>query len=48
MARVLKRDAAKRDLIGQWVWYAENGSRELADRFLAAVSSTSHWRTELT
>ncbi len=26
MARVLKREAAKRDLTSQWVWYADNGS----------------------
>ncbi len=40
MARVLKREAAKRDLIAQWGWYAENASTELADRFLQAVGST--------
>jgi len=40
MARVLKREAAKRDLIAQWVWYAENASTEVADRFLRAVDST--------
>ena len=40
MPRVLKREAAKRDLIAQWVWYAENSSIELADRFLAAADST--------
>ena len=41
MARVLKREAAKRDLIAQWVWYAENASIEIADHFLAAVESTA-------
>lgn len=41
MARVLKREAAKRDLIAQWVWYADNASIETADRFLAATESTS-------
>jgi toxin ParE1/3/4 len=40
MARVLKREAAKRDLISQWVWYAENASTEVADRFLRAADST--------
>ncbi len=25
MTRVLKREAAKRDLIAQWVWYASIG-----------------------
>lgn len=41
MARVLKREAARRDLIAQWVWYAENAGIEVADRFLAAVESTA-------
>jgi toxin ParE1/3/4 len=41
VARVLKREAAKRDLIAQWVWYAENAGIEVADRFLAAVDSTA-------
>jgi toxin ParE1/3/4 len=40
MARVLKREAAKRDLIQQWVWYAENANIEVADRFLRAADST--------
>jgi toxin ParE1/3/4 len=40
MARVLKREAAKRDLIAQWVWYAENASIEVADRFLDATEKT--------
>ena len=31
MARVLKRKAAKRDLIAQWVWYAENASTDIAN-----------------
>ena len=35
MARVLKREGAKCDLIAQWVWYAENAGIEVADRFLA-------------
>ncbi|MCC6391601.1 MAG: type II toxin-antitoxin system RelE/ParE family toxin [Bryobacterales bacterium] len=39
-SRVLKREAAKRDLTAQWVWYAENASVEVADRFLSAVEST--------
>ena len=37
MARILKREAAKRDLIVQWVWYAENANIEIADRFLLAA-----------
>ena len=37
MARVFKREAAKRDLIAQWVWYAENASIEVADKFLVAT-----------
>jgi toxin ParE1/3/4 len=40
MARVLRREAAKRDLIAQWVWYAETASIEVADRFLQAAEST--------
>ena len=40
MARVLKREAAKRDLMAQWVWYSENADAEVADRFLRAVETT--------
>ncbi len=40
MARVLQREAAKRDLIAQWVWYAETGGMEVADRFLSAADAT--------
>ena len=40
MARVLKREAAKRDLIAQWVWYAQTASFEVADGFLVAAEST--------
>jgi hypothetical protein len=40
MARVVKRGAAKRDLIAQWVWYAETADVEVADRFLAAAETT--------
>ena len=40
MARVLKREAAKRDLIAQWVWYAENAGIEVADRFLKAADDS--------
>lgn len=40
MARVLKREAAKRDLIAQWVWYAEDAGIQTADRFLQAVEQT--------
>ena len=40
MARVLKREAALRDLVAQWVWYAENGGIPIADRFLNAANAT--------
>ncbi len=40
MATVRKREAAKRDLIAQWVWYAENADLDTADRFLRAADST--------
>jgi toxin ParE1/3/4 len=41
VAKVRKREAAKRDLIAQWVWYAENADIETADRFLKAVDETA-------
>jgi toxin ParE1/3/4 len=41
MALVRKREAAKRDLIAHWVWYAENADMETADHFLAAADSTT-------
>ena len=41
MGRVRKREAAKRDLIAQWLWYAENANIETADRFLSAADSTA-------
>ncbi|MBM3740989.1 MAG: type II toxin-antitoxin system RelE/ParE family toxin [Acidobacteria bacterium] len=40
MATVRKREAAKRDLIAQWVWYAENANIETADRFLKTADDT--------
>jgi toxin ParE1/3/4 len=40
MTGVWKREAAKRDLVQQWVWYAENASIEVADRFLIAADNT--------
>ena len=40
MATVRKRESAKRDLIAQWVWYAENADIDTADRFLGAADST--------
>lgn len=40
MATVRKRESAKRDLIAQWVWYAENANIDTADRFLGAADST--------
>jgi toxin ParE1/3/4 len=38
---VRKREAAKRDLIAQWVWYAENADVETADRFLRSAEDTA-------
>lgn len=40
MNRVLKRETAKRDLIEQFVWYAESVSIGVADRFLASAQNT--------
>lgn len=40
MGSIWKREAAKRDLVEIWVWYAENGGTEVADRFLAASEFT--------
>lgn len=40
MPRILRRPAAEDDLAAQWVWYAENGGTEVADRFLSAVQAT--------
>lgn len=40
MGRVLKREAAKRDLAEQWLWYAEKDGIDLADRFLEAADAT--------
>jgi toxin ParE1/3/4 len=40
MSCVFRREAARRDLVDQFVWYAENASIEVADRFLAHVEST--------
>jgi plasmid stabilization system protein ParE len=40
MARILKRESSKRDLIAQWLWYAENVSIDVADRFLHAADAT--------
>ncbi|MEO8096513.1 MAG: type II toxin-antitoxin system RelE/ParE family toxin [Acidobacteriota bacterium] len=37
---MLKREAAKRDLLAQWVWYAENADIEVEDRFLRAAETT--------
>ena len=42
MPRVLKRVSTELDLITQWIWYSENGSVELADRFLRAADQTFH------
>lgn len=40
MATARKRESAKRDLVAQWVWYAENASIDTADQFLRAAEST--------
>ena len=40
MARVRKREAAKLDLVAQWLWYAENASLAVADKFLQAADTT--------
>ena len=40
MSRVLRREAARRDLIQQFTWYADNASVEVADRFLSSVERT--------
>lgn len=40
MPHVVKREAAKRDLIQRWLWYAENATIEIADRFLLAANTT--------
>jgi hypothetical protein len=40
MARAVKREAAKRDLTDQWIWYAENANIETADRFFAVPICT--------
>jgi plasmid stabilization system protein ParE len=40
MARVLKREAAKRDLMQLWIWYAEQAEVEVAERFLTAAEDT--------
>jgi toxin ParE1/3/4 len=37
---VRKRETAKRDLIAQWLWYAETSSIKTADRFLEAANAT--------
>ncbi|HQH28153.1 MAG TPA: type II toxin-antitoxin system RelE/ParE family toxin [Oligoflexia bacterium] len=40
MSCVKKREAAKRDLVEQFVWYAENAGLEVADRFLVAADNS--------
>ena len=40
MARLLKREASRRDLIQQWLWYAENASVEVAERFFQAADNS--------
>jgi toxin ParE1/3/4 len=41
MAVVRIREAARRDITAQWVWYAENAGIETAERFLDAVEATA-------
>jgi toxin ParE1/3/4 len=41
VATVRKREAARRDLVAQWIWYAENASIDVADRFLKAADDTA-------
>ena len=45
MAKGHKREAAKRDLIPQWVWYAEIASIEVANNFLNAAEQTTRSRS---
>ena len=40
MGVVRKRPAAKRDLIDQFEWYAENAGLKIAARFLQAANAT--------
>jgi len=40
MSRVLRREAARRDLIEQFLWYAQNASVDVADRFLSSAERT--------
>ncbi|MBM3764358.1 MAG: type II toxin-antitoxin system RelE/ParE family toxin [Acidobacteria bacterium] len=40
MLRIQKRESALRDLTAIWLWYAEQGGPEIADRFYAAVDQT--------
>ena len=47
MARILKREPAKRDLIAQWIWYAENASTETAYRIFGLGASPQRARPEL-
>jgi plasmid stabilization system protein ParE len=46
MARITKRISAKRDVIQQWIWYAENGGVDLAESFRAALESTARLLAE--
>jgi toxin ParE1/3/4 len=40
VSSIQKREAAKRDLTEQFIWYAENAGIEVAERFLSAVDAT--------
>ena len=41
MARLLRREAAKRDLIAHFVYLGENASTEVAERFLLAAEQAA-------
>jgi plasmid stabilization system protein ParE len=41
MARLLRREAAKRDLIAHFVYLSENASTEVAERFLLAAEQAA-------
>ena len=40
MPAIGKREAAKRDLVQEFIYFAENASLDVSDRFLSRVEST--------
>ena len=40
MVPLRQTETSRRDLVAQWVWYAENGGVELADEFLQSVQQS--------